>query len=271
MSISLNRQTNFPALNSKNFEETRELFDHVCLDIASRFNIYSLNGKPRKGAIIDNVTKTACLQCIVDRLTDKTRVSGVDSLYKECHRLAVNILIERLYYLLNQVGYNVLISTEEELRYGKADILITVTSYGLNLKGNAKELIVEVKTGNSLSLSQLFRYLLNERSDKIIVWRVRKRQILVFNAQKIKPLLIEFMRMICLRANRLLLSQQIQPCHHAKQSNYTATQEELEKMFEEFSEALVETLPSVTQTILDNLGVTFPQCNEKVVCDEEGV
>jgi hypothetical protein len=77
--------------------------------------------------------------------------------------------------------------------------------------------------------------------------------------------------MICLRANRLLSSQQIQPCHHAKQSKYSATQKELEKMFEEFSEALVETLPSVTQAILDNLGVTFPQCNEKVVCDEEGV
>jgi hypothetical protein len=77
-------------------------------------------------------------------------------LYKECHRLAVNVLVEELYRLLNTMGYKVLISAEAELEYGKADILITVTNYGLNLKGETRELLIEVKTGNSVSLTQIF-------------------------------------------------------------------------------------------------------------------
>jgi hypothetical protein len=246
------------------YNEFRKILDQTCYEIAQRFNLYTSEGKICKSRIINVLAGHSCITCISEKLSESLKVNDIDALYKECHKIAVNILVEELYQLLNLAGYKVVISTEAELEYGKADILITITSYGLNLKGNAKELIVEVKTGNSLSLSQLFRYLLDERSDKIIVWRVRKRQILVFNAQKIKPLLTEFMRMICLRANRLLSSQQIQPCNHTKQSKYNATQEELEKMFEEFSETLVESLPSVTQTILGNLGVTLPQCGGKV-------
>jgi hypothetical protein len=253
------------------YGEFRELLEQACSKIAQRFNLYTSEGRICKSRIINALAGHSCIVCISEKLSGSSTVNDIDALYKECHKTAINILVEELYQLLTLAGYKVIISTEAELEYGKADILITITSYGLNLTGNAKELIVEVKTGNSISLSQLFRYLLDERSDKIIVWRVRKRQILVFNAQKIRPLLTEFMRMICLRANRLLSSQQIQPCHHAKQLNYSPTQEELEKMFEEFSEALVETLPSVTQTILDSLGITLPQCNEKVMCNKDGV
>jgi hypothetical protein len=243
------------------FEKIKALFDNVCDVIKSYYASYNKNGTLQKGTIVEVVAKYSCLGCINDTLRNQTEVrhSRVDALYKECHRLAVNILVEELYYLLNQAGYKVAISTEAELEYGKADVLITITSYGLNLKGKTKELLVEVKTGNSLSLSQLFRYLLDGKSDKVVVWRVRKRQVLVFNAQKIEPLLIEFMKMICLRANRLLSSQIPSLCLHKKHLNYEPTQEELEKAFKEFSEALIETLPLVLQSILKELERILPQ------------
>ncbi|MEM3640574.1 MAG: hypothetical protein QXH37_01435, partial [Candidatus Bathyarchaeia archaeon] len=133
-------------------------------------------------------------------------IDNVDAIYRESHELAVNILVEELYAFLDKMGHKVIITTEAELNYGRADILITITNYGLNLKSKAKDLLVEVKTGNSLSFIQLFRYFLDGKSDTIIVWRVRKRQVLVFNAEKFKPLIAEFMRMICLRAIRLLSS-----------------------------------------------------------------
>jgi hypothetical protein len=259
-------------LKNCDFESLRDSLEIVCDKVAQRFKFCNRNGKPRKAFIVNVLAKSPCITCITNELSSPALTNDVDAMYKECHKLAVNVLVEELYQLLTQTGYKVVVSTEAELEYGKADILITITSYGLNLKGNDKELIVEVKTGNSLSLPQLFRYLLDRRNDNIIIWRIRKRQILVFNAQKIKPLLTEFMRMICLRANRLLSSQQIQPCHHNRHLNHQASQEELERMFEEFSEALMETLPYVMKTVLENLGVRLSQCNEKAVCDgEKGV
>ena len=257
--------------SSISFGELKKLLEEVCSKIAVHYSLYYGGEKPRKGTIIEVIANSPCLACITKKLSGQSVASDVDSLYKECHRLAVSVLVEELYHLLNKIGYKVLISTEAELEYGKADVLITVTNYGLNLKDKTKELLVEVKTGNSLSLSQLFRYLLDSRSDAIVVWRVRKRQILAFNAQIIEPLLMEFTRMICLRGIRLLLSSQLQPCKHVKQSNYLPTQEELQEMFQDFSEAVIETLPHVVETIFRELGVASSKDGGRNHAKQEGV
>lgn len=146
------------ALSNSNFEEIKVLLDKICSEIASRFNLYQSNGKPHKSTIIETLAKSTCLTCVTKWFSDHA-TNKVDTIYKECHKLAVNVLVEELYHLLDQLGYKVMISTEKELEYGKADILIEVTSYGLNLKSKAKELLIEVKTGNSLSFIQIFRYL----------------------------------------------------------------------------------------------------------------
>jgi hypothetical protein len=248
----------FSALKSNgSFEEISTSFEHICLEIASRYNLHQLSGKPRKSTILEAIAKSPCLTCITERLA-RTSVD-VDSLYKECHRLAVNVLVEELYRVLNQMGYKVLISTEAELEYGKIDVLITVTNYGLNLKNSVKELLVEVKTGNSLSLTQIFRYLMDSRSDTIIVWRIRRRQVLVFDVHEVKPLLTEFIRMLCLRGIRLLSAQHLQPCQHERERCHRPKQEELEGMFKDFSKALIETLPSILQAIIEKLGISTLQ------------
>jgi len=211
---------------------------------------------PRRATIIEALARYPCLTCVVEKLSEKTvKNEAVDPFYKECHRLAVNILVEELFYLLTRMGYKIAISTEMDLDYGKVDILINLTNYGLSLKNATKRLIIEVKTGNSISFSQIFRYLLDSKCNTIIVWRIRKRQVLVFNAQKLKPLLAEFVRMICLRAERLLSSEQIPSCQHVKNVSYQPSQEELQQAFEDFSEALVETLPTVLDIILKQLGI----------------
>jgi hypothetical protein len=236
-------------------DNLRETLDQICSQIAQRFNLYNTDGRTRKSTIIDVIARFTCLSCINERLSDQNVTNDVDALYKECHRLAVNVLVEELYYLLNRMGYKVLISTEAELDYGKADILITVTNYGLNLKGKTRDLLIEVKTGNSLSLIQIFRYLWDSRSNAIVVWRVRKHQVLTFDSQKIEPLLAESIRMICLRGIRLLSSPQIQSCQHLTRSPYQPTATELERMFQDFAKATIETLPSVLNTILEQLDI----------------
>lgn len=237
---------------SSDFENLRNLLDQVCSQVAQRFNLYSSNGKPRKATIIAVIAKSACLACIAKKLSAQPTGNRVDALYIEVHRLAVNVLVEELYNLLKGMGYNVMISTETQLEYGKADVTITITKYGINLKCNANELLVEVKTGNSISLSQLFRYLMDKRSNTIVVWRVRRRQILVFETESIKPLLMEFMRIVCLRGTRLLSSPQL-TCQHTQRADYQPTQEALQKMFQDFAEALVETLPYILEAITERL------------------
>lgn len=251
------------------FNEMVNLLNQVCHQIAQRYSLYDYSGKPPKNTILEVIAKSPCLTCITERLA---RINiNVDSLYKECHRLAVNVLVEELYYLLNQRGYKVLISTEAKLEYGKIDVLITVTNYGLRLKNSAKELLVEVKTGNSLSLTQIFRYLLDSKSEDIIVWRIRKRQVLVFNVNEIKPLLVEFIKMLCLRGIRLLSSQQIQPCQHEREHCHQPKQDKLEEMFRDFSKALIETLPSILQVIIEKLGISALSLHGEVRSEEKRV
>lgn len=235
-------------------ENLRNLLDQVCSQVADRFTLYSSNGKPRKAAIIDTIAKSSCLTCITKKLSKTTR-DDVDALYMECHILAVNVLLEELCNFLGAMGYNVMISTEAKLEYGKADIVITITRYGVNLKCCGNKLMVEVKTGKSLSLSQLFRYLLQESHSTIVVWRIRKRQVLVFKAQEIEPLLMEFVKMICLRASRLLSPSPSATCQHSQHSGYQPSQKELQEMFQDFGSALLETLPYVLETIAEKLGV----------------
>ena len=238
------------------FEKLRTLLDDVCSKIANRFSLYNLKGKPRKSTIIDTLANSTCLQCIARKLSGQTPADNVDALYKECHRLAVNVLVEELYNLLSGMGRKVLISSEAKIEYGKADVIITLTNYGMNLKRDANELLVEVKTGISLSLSQLFRYLLDRRGSEIVVWRVRKRQVLVFDIQELEPLLLEFTKMCILRGTRLLATTELTPCEHLSRLNgWSPTQEELNDMFQDFATALVETLPSTVKIILEKLGI----------------
>jgi len=233
----------------------KDLLAETCLKLAQRFNLYSANGEPRKAFIIDSLSESTCLACIAQKLSTSLNTRHVDDFYSECHKLAINCLIEELYRILAEMNYKVAVLSEARLEYGKADVILRITKHGINLMCETKNLLVEVKTGNSLSFSQLFRYFLDGRNDSIVIWRVRRRQVLVFDAQKIKPLLAEFVRMICLRAERLLSSEQIPLCQHVKNMSYQPSQEELQQAFEDFSEALVETLPTVLDIILKQLGI----------------
>jgi len=251
----LNISKSFELTENADLDSFRRSLDDVLGQVAGRFSLYNSRGNPRKATIIDTIAKTSCLACITRKLSEATARSVVDALYMECHMLAVNILVEELCNFLSAMGYNVIYSTEAELEYGRADVVVTVTRYGVNLKSRENELMVEVKTGRSLSLAQLFRYLLQDSDSRIVVWRIRNRQILVFKRSELEPLLIEFVKMICLRAKRLLASPAPTTCQHRKRFDYRPSQDELQEWFQDFVGALMETLPRVLETIAENLGV----------------
>lgn len=252
---------NLHAWDINDHKQNKVMLDYICSTIASHFNLYDSNGRPRRATIIDIIAKSPCPSCIVKKLSEKNISNKIDSFYKECHEFAVNVLVEELFYFLTGMGYRIAISTEMNLDYGKADILVTLTNYGLNLKNGAKELVIEVKTGNSLSFSQIFRYFLDFKCNTVIVWRVKWRQVLTFDAQELRPVLEEFTKMLCLRGLRLLSTKNFQPCSHIedvikrKIKADGQKRERLETFFRDFSKALTETLPLVLQIALEKLEI----------------
>jgi hypothetical protein len=182
-------------------------------------------------------------------LREKTN-NHVDNFYIECHLLACNILVEKLQAQLTEKGYSVLVTNERKLEYGKVDILIIPNRHGVDLHLNKKEVGIEVKTGISLSFSQLFRYMLDNIDRTIILWRIRNRQILFFEGTKLKPLLTQFMIMIISRANRLLSNHEM-PCQHTLESkNWSPNQQQLQEAFSDFSDGIVKTLPTIVETVV---------------------
>jgi len=243
--------------NNLDYEKIRVLFDKVCSEIAARYNLYDLNGKPRKPKIIEVIAGTTCTFCI-DRRLQENRFDRVDDLFKQCHQFACNLLVEKLYSQLSGMGYAVLISSEKNVEYGKVDIFIVPNRHGISLHCRNKEIAVEVKTGFSLSLSQLFRYTLDNPDRAIVLWRIRNKQILVFEGTVLKPLLAQFMRMCILRARRFLTNSETSCGHIIPFKTWSPTQEELKAMFYEFAQAVSETLPSVTKAVSEKLDIIYP-------------
>jgi len=234
------------------FEKTRMLFDVACSKIATYYNLIDLNGKPRKAQIIEIISRNTCTSCIDKRLREKP-TNNVDNFYTECHLLACNILVEELQTQLTEKGYSVLITNEKKLEYGKVDILIIPNRHGVDLHFNKKEVGIEVKTGVSLSFSQLFRYMLDNADRTLILWRIRNKQVLFFEGTKLKPLLTQFMKMIVSRVDRLLLNTEMS-CEHACESkNWSPNQKQLQEAFSDFSKGVIKTLPSVIEAVVMTL------------------
>jgi hypothetical protein len=243
------------AVGKESYEELRDALDSVCSEIACRFGLYDKSGRPRNAAILDIVASSPCLSCVSRRLSGTANTARVDGIYTEVHKLAVNVLIEELYNEFSNMGYSVSILSEAETKYGKVDVLIKPTNFGIALQYGTNELMIEIKTGVSVSIPQIFRYLLDKESDTIILWRIRKRQVLSFNGELLTPLLKRYMKTCILRGQRLLATPEQTSCKHSSPTDWSPTQGELQEMLEDFAVTIVETLPLVVKTVFEKLGV----------------
>jgi len=227
--------------------EMMATLDYVCCKVAEQYNLYS-QGQARKPAIIETISKYTCVACIDKALRTKD-YQRVDNMYSELHRFACSILVEELYDKFSKNGYSVGITTEEEIKYGKIDVFIIPSIYGLSLHSKRVEIGVEVKSGASLSLSQLFRYMIDNEHRWLVLWRIRNQQVLLFNGAESRDLIALFAKTVISRANRLLLNQELSCKHGSQHSNWVPSQDQLKETFNDFSKGLIKTLPSVVNTI----------------------
>lgn len=243
------------SLGVESYDKLKGDLERVCSELASRFDLHDRSGRPRTATILDILAGSTCTCCISRNLSETNNFKRIDGIYAEVHKLAVSILIEEIYEKCSSLGYSVSILSEAQTKYGKVDVLIRPTRIGIALQHGATELIVEVKTGVSVSIPQIFRYLLDKENQTVILWRIRNRQVLTFNGTQFNALLKRYMKTCILRGQRLLSSTEQFSCKHARHTEWTPTQDNLQEMLEDFSTALIETLPCVSNTILQKLGL----------------
>ena len=228
--------------------ESIAILDYVCSQIADRYDLFS-KGQPRKATIIEVLAKNPCIAC-VDKALRAKNFQRIDNMYSELHQLACSLLIEELYTQLVKIGHRVAITTEENLKYGKVDVFIIPCKYGLSLHSNHMEIAVEVKTGFSLSVPQLLRYLIDNNRRSLILWRIRNQQVLLFEAREIEELLMQFVKMIVSRGERLLEAPEFNCGHSTGPKSWSPNSQQLQETFSDFSKGIIKTLPSVVEAVV---------------------
>jgi hypothetical protein len=228
--------------------EILPLLDYVCSQIADRYELFS-KGQPRKAMIIEVLARNTCIACADKELRTKS-FQRIDNMYTELHQLACSMLVEELYDQLVKNGRTVTITTEENIKYGKIDVFIVPSNYGLSLHSEHLEIAIEIKTGYSLSLVQIFRYIIDNDCRSLILWRIRNGQILVFEGKQVKQLLAQFVKMIISRADRLLEAPELNCKHTAEQKNWSPNSQQLQETFADFSKGIIKTLPSVVEAVV---------------------
>ena len=233
------------------YRHLKAWLDDVCVRVATKFGLFDRNGRPRKAPVLDALLRHSCLGCIVKDLT-QLRGGEVDALYRENHRLAVNLLIERLRARLSAGGGSA-VEGEVSGEYGRVDVLIKPLSCGILIELGDFQIVVEVKTGRGLSYAQILRYLIERPHAVIVVWRVSMRQVLIIRGREHLGLTLACMDM-AIRRGLALLNNEVRECSH-KRSRGEYRLENPQETFEKFTASLVEGLPAVVDAVLNELEV----------------
>jgi hypothetical protein len=157
-----------------------------------------------------------------------------------------------LYEAFVSSGQKVAILAEAKIKFGTADVLIITSKHGINLLSNQSEIVIEIKTGFSLSVPQLLRYLIekDQRERSLIVWRIRNEQVIYLESPEIQQLVLQFMRMIIYRAERLLLAQEINCDHKNGQKAWIPNSQQVQESLSDFSKGIAKTLPIIVEKVV---------------------
>ncbi|MGA3112050.1 MAG: hypothetical protein ABSE15_08465 [Candidatus Bathyarchaeia archaeon] len=251
--LQMQRQLNFQPNKTEqqttnDWTEILSLLDYICSQIGDRYDLFS-KGQLRRAMILEVLAKNACLGCLDKQLQTKS-FQRIDSIYSELHQLAANLLVEALHSQFIKNGHKVTIATEASIRYGTADILIIPSNHGISIHSSKLEIVVEIKTGFSLSIPQLFRYLIDNNHRTIVLWRIRNQQLLFLDAKEIEALLMQFVKMIIARGERLLKASEIDCSHSTETKSWSPNSQQLQETFSDFSRGVMETLPSVVDVVV---------------------
>ena len=234
------------------YSRLREEIDEVCRGIAEKYHVFDSRGRPKKSFILDVLARNFCPCCAVRELTQMRVDDEPDALYREGHSLAINLLIEALRYGLS--GSNICAVVEGEVRgeYGRTDVIVRVARHGIVIELGDLVIIVEVKTGASISLAQILKYAIERPRSAIVVWRARLRQVFVVDMESYRPLLLAFMFAMASRGRTILNGSFSECCHNNENAGERARNggmESPQQYIDELFSAMPSTLPKVIEAV----------------------
>lgn len=242
-------------LQSDFLKYLKDNLDDLCERIAEKFGLFDGAGRPRKAYILNVLTRYACPCCAVYALTQMREKADVDAIFHECHDLAVSLLTHTLRDVYSN---NMHVSNEASGEYGRVDVLIQkLDGTPLLVRIGAQEVIVEVKTNKGLGLKQVLRYLLERPEAVAVIWRVRKRQVLVVDGREHRWLLALFAAVTISQA-LTVLSGEYSACRHSKPRSDAYELDDPKGFLDEFLASLADGLPNVVSTVIGLLNKGSP-------------
>ena len=226
----------------------RDCLDETCRKIAEKYSVYDRFGRPRKAYILDALTRYTCPSCAVKALTQMRVETEVDAIFREAHDLAVSLLVHTL---RNISGGRITVEDEVTSENGRVDVLVKKLKGGLLVQAYNLELIVEVKTNMGFNIQQVLRYIA-ERPDAIaLIWRIRKRQILLIDGRKHRWLIIAYIA-AALQQGLTILNEKFTLCNHDVRDGPFRLKDP-QGFLDDFLTCLVEGLPKVVGVIMQLL------------------
>jgi hypothetical protein len=236
----------------------RSELDRVCEEIAKKFNLFDARGRPKKSFIVDTLMRNICPACAIKQLTQLHEEDNIDALYREGHGLALNIFVETLRYELKRNGLNAVVEGEVAGDYGRLDVIIRLVNQGIMLEFKDASIIIELKTGASISLIQLLRYGMEYPNSIIVVWRIRMKQFFMIDMRRHGRILFAIM-FAALNRGLAILNGAFTECHHNNRGNQNkaSRMENPQQLVDELFSSLSSDLPSVLEMILRLAGEKF--------------
>lgn len=231
----------------------KSCLDEVCKKIAEKYQLYDQRRRAREAFILDALMRFDCYGCIVNTLTEMPGNDKIDAIYSQNHALATNLLVETLRYYLNVNGLPVSVISELEGGFGRIDVAVIPTRTGVILELDGEVIIIEIKTGESFSYSQLLRYMLEKPAAILVLWRVTEDQVIVLKGEELRRLLI-FYAMAALHRGLSILKGIDATCNHNK-AHGKAPVKNPQEVVDKFLKALQDGLPKVVETVFKLLGV----------------
>jgi len=211
-----------------------------------KYGVYTANGKVRKAYVLDVLTRYTCPGCVVKALTQMRTCLEVDAIFRENHDLAVSLLIQAL---RNLSKGRLAVNGEVNCGLGRLDILVKRLNGGLlQVQTGGHELIIEIKTNMSFGMKQALRYLIEKPDATAIIWRVRKRQILVIDGRKHRWLIIAYIA-AALQHGLTILNEDYMPCNHDLAGKPFELKDP-QAFLDDFLASLVEGLPKVVDMVM---------------------
>jgi len=166
--------------------------NHAASEAMLEEEVDALVGKSgaSKPKIMKIIEETVCEKYAWALITGKrpTR-QAFDPYYTQKHELAKRKLIQRLCSELQKVGKLATVRNEATSDFGRFDVLIVESNPLRILSNHGLEIVVEIKTGLSLNLAQIERYLSSGRT--IILLRIPTEQTVTLRPSNCQQFLAE--------------------------------------------------------------------------------